>query len=126
MDDIDRLRDDILREAAEAGAPEALEAIRFSALGRRGRLTERMRGLGALDPETRRAAGVALNQAKDLIAAALAEAAERRGRAAGTAQLAGERADVTLPVLPGPPAGSDAGYIHPISQTVDEIIAIFG
>ena len=126
MDDIDRLRDEILREVAEAGSPEALEAIRVAALGRRGRLTERMRGLGALDPETRRVAGAALNQAKDAIAAALAEAAERLGRAARTAQLAGERADVTLPVLPGPPGGSDAGRIHPISQTVDEIIAIFG
>jgi phenylalanyl-tRNA synthetase alpha chain len=126
MDDIDRLRDEILREIAEAGSPDALEAIRVAALGRRGRLTERMRGLGALDPETRRVAGAALNQAKDEIAAALAEAAERLGRAARSARLAGERADVTLPVLPGPPAGADVGRIHPISQTVDEIIAIFG
>jgi len=126
MEEIDRLRDDILREIAEAGSPEALEAIRVAALGRRGRLTERMRGLGALDPETRRIAGAALNQAKDVIAAALAAAGERLGRAARTARLAGERADVTLPVLPGPPAGLDAGRIHPISQTIDEIIAIFG
>src|SRR5260370_22043939 len=123
MEDIDRLRDDILCEVAEAGSPEALEAIRVAALGRRGRLTERMRGLGALDSETRRVAGAALNQAKDEITAALAEAAERLGRAARTAQLAGERADVPLPVLPGPPAGPDAGRIPPTSPTLDEIIA---
>src|SRR5438552_16184146 len=90
MEEIDRLRDDILREVAEAGSPEALEAIRVAALGRRGRLTERMRGLGALDPETRRVAGAALNQAKDEITAALAEAADRLGRVARAAQLAGE------------------------------------
>src|SRR3984893_17016933 len=121
MDEIDRLRDEILREIREAASPEALEAIRVAALGRRGRLTELMRGLGTLAPEARRDAGAALNAAKDEITAALAEAAERLGRAARAAQLAGERADVTLPVQTG-----ETGRIHPISQTVDEIVAIFG
>ena len=121
MEEADRLRDDILREVRAANSPEALEAIRVAALGRRGRLTELMRGLGALAPEARRQAGAALNAIKDEIAAALAEAGERLGRAARAAQLAGERADVTLPASPGQP-----GRIHPISQTIDEIIAIFG
>jgi len=121
MDEIDRLRDDILREVGEATSPDALEAIRVAALGRRGRLTELMRGLGALAPEARREAGAALNTAKDEIAAALAEAAERLGRAARAERLAGERADVTLPVPTG-----ETGRIHPISQTIDEIVAIFG
>ena len=49
MEEIDRLRDDILREIGEVVSPEALEAIRVAALGRRGRLTELMRGLGTLD-----------------------------------------------------------------------------
>ena len=126
MEDIDPLRDDILREVSEAGSPEVLEAIRVSALGRRGRLTLLMRGLGELGPEARRVAGAALNAAKDEIAASLAEASDRLHRAALANRLAGERADVTLPVLPGPPSGCDTGRIHPISQTIDEIIAIFG
>src|SRR5205085_3783501 len=121
MEELDRLRDDILREIGEAGSPEALEAIRVAALGRRGRLTELMRGLGALAPEARRDAGAALNTAKDEIAAALAEAAERLGRAARAERLAGERADITLPVLTG-----ETGRIHPFSQTIVEIVAIFG
>ena len=54
MEEIDRLRDDILREIGEAASSEALEAIRVAALGRRGRLTELMRGLGTLAPEARR------------------------------------------------------------------------
>ena len=44
-----------------AASTEGLEAIRVSTLGRRGRLTELMRGLGTLGPEARRAAGAALN-----------------------------------------------------------------
>jgi phenylalanyl-tRNA synthetase alpha chain len=121
MEDADRLRDEVLGEISRAETPDALEAIRVAALGRRGRLTELMRGLGALAPEARRDAGAALNAVKDAIATALAEAGDRLGRAARAAQLAGERADVTLPVQTG-----EIGRIHPISQTVDEIVAIFG
>src|SRR5204863_3104796 len=121
MEDADRLRDEVLGEISRAETPDALEAIRVAALGRRGRLTELMRGLGTLAPEARREAGAALNTAKDDIAAALAEATGRLGRAARAERLAGERADVTLPVLTG-----ETGRIHPISQTIDEIVAIFG
>ena len=111
----------VLAEIAAARSPEALEEVRVKVLGRRGSLTQAMRELGALDPETRRNAGAELNAAKDRIAAALAEAATRLGRAALEQRLAAERADVTLPVR----FASD-GRIHPISQTIDEIVAIFG
>jgi phenylalanyl-tRNA synthetase alpha chain len=121
MEDIDRLREEVLRDIREAASPEALEALRVRVLGRHGRLTLLMRGLGELDPEARRSAGVALNDARDEIAAALAEAVERLNRAALSNRLAAEKADVTLPVRIG-----EVGRIHPISQTIDEIIAIFG
>src|SRR5205814_9744011 len=108
MEDADRLRDEVLGEISRAETPDALEAIRVAALGRRGRLTELMRGLGALAPEARREAGAAVNAAKDEIAAALAEAGERRGRAGRAERLAGERAGGTSPVLTG-----DTVRIHP-------------
>ena len=110
-----------VRLLAPAESPEALEAIRVKVLGRRGMLTLAMRGLGSLDPEARRTTGAELNAAKDTITTALAEATERLGRAALEAQLAAERADVSLPVR-----FADGGRIHPISQTIDEIVAIFG
>ena len=108
--------------SARAGTPDALEAIRVAALGRKGRVTELMRGLGALAPEARREAGAALNRLKDEIAAALARPPRGSAGAALAARLAGERVDVTLPVR----AGDATGRIHPISQTIDEIVAIFG
>jgi phenylalanyl-tRNA synthetase alpha chain len=113
--------DDTVTEIASAPSPEALEAIRIKVLGRRGSLTLAMRELGALDPEERRHAGAELNAAKDRITAALAEATARLGRAELEERLAGERADVTLPVM-----FSEIGRIHPISQSIDEIVAIFG
>jgi phenylalanyl-tRNA synthetase alpha chain len=111
----------ILAEIAAAPSPETLEELRIRVLGRHGSLTLAMRELAGLEPEERRRAGAALNTAKERIAAALAEAVARLGRAALEQRLAAERADVTLPV----PLGA-AGRLHPISQTVDEIVAIFG
>ena len=113
--------DEVESEIAAAASAEMLETIRIRVLGRRGALTLAMRGLGGLDPEERRRAGAALNIAKDRINDALAEATARVGRAARDKQLAGERADVTLPV-----SFAGTGHIHPISQTIDEIVAIFG
>ena len=112
---------DAIKEIAAATSPEALEAVRVKVLGRRGSLTVAMRDLGRLAPEERRRAGAELNAVKERITAALAEAAERLNRAALAERLAGERADVTLPVV-----FAGTGRIHPISQTIDEIVAIFG
>ena len=113
--------DEVVKEIAAARSPEELEAIRVKVLGRRGSLTLAMRELGKLDPGERRHAGAMLNVAKDRVTGALAEVTARLGRAALEEQLISERADVTLPV---PFAGT--GRIHPISQTIDEIVAIFG
>src|SRR5947208_15795399 len=97
MEDADRLRDEVLGEISRAETPDALEAIRVAALGRRGRLTELMRGLGALAPEALRDAGAALNAVKDVISAALAEAGDRRGPSERAAPLPCDRADFNLP-----------------------------
>ena len=121
MAEFDQQSAGILDEIATAASLEALEAIRVAVLGRRGSLTAAMRELGNLDPEARRRTGAELNAAKDRITAALGEAADRLGRAALDDRLATERADVTLPVW-----FASEGRVHPISQTIDEIVAIFG
>jgi phenylalanyl-tRNA synthetase alpha chain len=121
MADFNPSSNEILREIAAAPSSEALEEIRVKYLGRHGILTLMMRRLREFSPEERRRFGAEFNDVKDRITTALAEAMARLGRAALEERLANERADVTLPV---PYAG--AGRIHPISQTVDEIVAIFG
>src|SRR5271163_2589732 len=121
MENAKELIDTASREIATATSPEGLEEVRVKYLGRRGSLTLAMRGLGGLDPEARRRAGAELNTAKDQIVAALADAAGRLGRAALEQRLGAERADVTLPV-----SFAAEGRVHPISQTIDEIVAIFG
>src|SRR5437764_4135971 len=113
--------DAFLTDIAAARSSEQLEQVRVRLLGRNGAITLLMRGLGALPQEQRREAGAKLNLLRDEIAAALTEAGEKLRLAALADRLAGERADVSLPVLTG-----DTGRIHPISQTIDEIVAIFG
>src|SRR5580765_387976 len=126
MDDPEQRWEQIAAEIAQAPSPDALEQVRINLLGRRGSLTQAMRVLGELGPEDRRKVGAQLNELKDRAAAEIEARAAVLHRAALASRLAGERADVTLPVLIGAPGGTDVGRIHPISQTIDEIIAIFG
>ncbi len=121
MESLDHLRDEILRLIKAATSPDALEQIRVGALGKKGQVTALMKGLGGLDPEARRHRGAALNRLKDEVEAAIGHAARRLEDETLRQRLAGERIDVTLPVR-----AESEGRIHPLSQTIDEIVAIFG
>jgi phenylalanyl-tRNA synthetase alpha chain len=113
------------REAGEAiagaGDLAALEALRVGLLGRQGRLTGLLRDLGTLPAAERRERGAALNRLKSELETAIAERKRRLEAAAWDAEIAAERLDITLPPRPSP-----AGLIHPISRTIEEIVAIFG
>ena len=121
MEDLDQLRDELLTAIAAADGLDALEAIRVAALGRKGRVTELMKGLGQLAADQRRAAGQGLNAVKTAVAVAIEARQSGLASAALDAALAVDRIDITLPVRP-----QAQGRIHPISQTFDEIVAIFG
>jgi phenylalanyl-tRNA synthetase alpha chain len=120
MADAETLKAEILKAVAEATDLDALEQVRVAALGRKGTLTEAMKGLGGLAPDERRVAGQALNAAKDAVAGAIEARKAALGRAELDNRLAAERIDVTLPARP-----QATGTIHPISQAMDELQAIF-
>ena len=99
---------------------DALNDLRVQYLGRQGRLTAIMRGLGKLAKEDRKAFGQAANQVRDRLNTAFAQAEERLKQAALEAELS-ERIDLTLP-------GSEAavrGCIHPLRRVEAEILGIF-
>jgi phenylalanyl-tRNA synthetase alpha chain len=121
MDDPQQVTEAGLGEIAAASSPDALEQVRIKYLGRQGLVTGLMKGLGSLPADERREAGARLNALKDTIGDAITARAAELGRAALSGRRAAERADATLPVSPAP-----MGRIHPISQTIDEIVAIFG
>ncbi len=120
-DDLQHLKDETIAAVKAAGDLAALEAVRVSALGKKGRITGRMKTLGGLEPAARKAAGQALNALKDAVAEAIEARKTELADAELGARLAGERLDVTLPARP-----DRLGRIHPISQTMEELVAIFG
>lgn len=120
MENLEALSEELVAAAAGADSLDALEQIRVAALGKKGRITGLMKSLGGMTPDERKAAGAALNAVKDAVAAALEARREALQDAALDARLAAERVDVTLPARP-----ETEGRIHPISQTMDEVTAIF-
>jgi phenylalanyl-tRNA synthetase alpha chain len=120
-DTIEKLRGELLTAVSDTNDLATLEEVRVAALGKKGRITALMKELGAMSPDERKAAGQRLNVLKDEVAAALDTRKVMFEQAALNARLASESMDVSLPVRP-----EAKGSIHPISQTVAEIAAIFG
>jgi len=111
-------------QAAIAGAHDeaALDAVRVGALGKKGSISALLATLGRMSPEERKLRGPEINGLKTEIAAAIeARRADLAARAL-EARLAGEKLDVTLPLRPAP---TTSGRIHPVSQVIEEITAIF-
>jgi phenylalanyl-tRNA synthetase alpha chain len=106
-------------DAAHLGAE--LENAKARYLGKSGRITELLKGLGALAPEERKTRGAEINRAKAGIEAQLQTARERLAGAELERLLRAEALDVTLP---GRRRGS--GGLHPVSRTIERIEAIFG
>ena len=121
MSDIESLSTQALADIAAATAPDALEALRVGLLGKSGSITTQLKSLGALPGDQRKAAGEAINRARDAISEALSARKIALDDAALDARLAGESIDVTLP-------GRDAarGGVHPVSHTLERITEIFG
>ena len=119
--DTQSLAEELKEKVGAAADLRALDQVRVEALGKKGRITAEMKNLGALDPEARKAAGQALNLLKEEVAEAIEARKESLEAEAISARLESERVDVSLPVQP-----QDMGRLHPISQTVEEIVAIFG
>ena len=118
---LDQLRNDFLANVEAAEDLAALEELRVSALGKKGGISKQMQGLGKLPPEERKKAGQALNAVKTAVAEAIESKKLALEEAVLDARLAEEAIDVSLPIRP-----ETEGRLHPITQTIDEAIAILG
>ncbi|KAF1718372.1 phenylalanine--tRNA ligase subunit alpha [Pseudoxanthomonas yeongjuensis] len=121
MSEIESLSTQALADIAAAQTPDALESLRVALLGKSGTVTAQLKQLGTLPGDQRKAAGEAINVARDAIATALSARKALLEDAALDARLSGENIDVTLP-------GRDPGRggLHPISRTLERIADIFG
>ena len=120
MRDAAALQSDILAQILAADDEAALEAIRVAALGKKGSVSERLKTLGAMNPDERKIQGPLLNGLRDCVSEAIATRKTELADAALEARLKIETVDVSLPPRP-----ELQGSVHPISQVLDEITAIF-
>ncbi|MGH8026688.1 MAG: phenylalanine--tRNA ligase subunit alpha [Pseudoxanthomonas sp.] len=121
MSDIESLSTQALTDIASAQTPDALESLRVALLGKSGSITAQLKQLGTLPGDQRKAAGEAINIARDAIASALSSRKVVLEDAALDARLGGESIDVTLPGR-----NAERGGLHPISRTLERIADIFG
>ncbi|MGX5667475.1 phenylalanine--tRNA ligase subunit alpha [Rhizobium daejeonense] len=122
MSDLDSLKIALLSDVTAAEDEAAIEAVRVAALGKKGSVSELLKTLGSMTPEERQTRGAAINALKNELAEKITARKSELRDAAINARLKAETVDVSLPVRSSP---AERGRIHPISQIVDEITAIF-
>jgi len=120
MTDIAALQSDILAQISGAADEAALEAVRVATLGKKGSVSALLATMGALSPDERKIQGPKFNGLRDAVTTAIAARKTELADSALDARLAGETLDVTLPAHP-----ENSGTVHPISQVLEEVVAIF-
>ena len=118
---LERLRSDALDAVATAADPAALDAAQLAFLGRKGAITELLRGIGRLPAEDRPRMGAVGNEVREAVEAAVSERSRDLRGAALIARLAAEAVDVTTPGR-----RIARGTRHPIAETIAAIDEVFG
>ncbi|GIW43440.1 MAG: phenylalanine--tRNA ligase alpha subunit [Candidatus Binatia bacterium] len=120
MERLESLYQEALAALRQARSSSEVEQLRVRYLGRNGELTQLVRSLRDVPPEDRPRVGARLNAIKDALEAEIGAQLTRLQSEEEEERLARERVDVTVPgrrrVL---------GALHPITQTIEEIVDIF-
>ncbi len=118
--DLDALRAEALAAIDHAPDSATLDAVALDVLGKKGRLTTVLRGIGALPPDDRPRVGAVANLVRGAIEAALAERSAAMRGSELSARLAAETIDVSTPGR-----GIRRGSLHPSIEAMREIAEIF-
>ncbi|OUN01013.1 MAG: phenylalanine--tRNA ligase subunit alpha [Firmicutes bacterium ZCTH02-B6] len=120
QDRIAQVRAEALAAVRAARSPEELEQVRIRYVGKKGELTQLLRGMGQVPPEERPVVGRLVNEARDAVEAELAARQRELAAAALETRLSAETIDVTLPGW-----APVLGRRHPLTQVLDEIKRVF-
>jgi phenylalanyl-tRNA synthetase alpha chain len=122
MTDLAALESATLAKIEAADSEAGLDAVRVAALGKKGAISELLATLGKMAPDERKTAGAKINALKETVSARLAE---RRSVLEAQALDARLKAETLDPTLPAPQAALERGRVHPVSQVLEELTAIF-
>lgn len=114
----------LIKEASlaveQAATPAELDTVRVMFMGKKGKVTDLMKGLGQLSAEERPVAGQRINLAKQEIQAKISSKIQFLKDAELNAKLASEAVDVSLPGK-----SISLGNLHPVSRTIARIESFF-
>jgi phenylalanyl-tRNA synthetase alpha chain len=119
-DQIQKLQENALSSLQQAADLKTLQDVRVQVLGKKGGLTEVMKGMRDLAPEERPMIGSLVNTLKDQFETRFAERQAELQQQAITDRLASEKIDVTLPGR-----RTVTGSKHPVTLVTEEIVDIF-
>lgn len=117
---LQELQDEALQKVANASELKELNDIRVAYLGKKGPITEVLRGMGKLSAEERPKMGALVNVVREEIASKIEEKQQVLEEAAVNAKLAVEKIDVTLPGRP-----VNKGNHHPLTRVIEEVEDLF-
>ncbi len=117
---LETLQAEALSAFSDADSLNDLQQLRVQYLGKKGALTEVLKGVGKLPPADRPVIGKFVNQTKQALAAALESTEAELAIKAKAERIEAERIDVTLPGRK-----EAAGALHPVQQGLDELTQIF-
>ncbi len=120
IDEIRTIAAEAVGRVAGAATLDELAALDREALGKEAALTGFKRRMGALDPDERRTVGAALNQARQEVEGAVAARRAELAAIAARTRAEAERLDLTEVR-----AGRDAGHLHLVTQTIEELEDVF-
>lgn len=119
-EEIERLHREALHALDQASSEAAVEELRVRFLGRKGSLTSLVRQLRQISPDERPTVGARLNQVKDDLERRIQVALHSLRIAERERKVSAERADVTAPGTLRLP-----GRLHPLTQTLEDIVDVF-
>ncbi|MEJ8547770.1 phenylalanine--tRNA ligase subunit alpha [Brevibacillus borstelensis] len=117
---LQEMKQSALAQISQVADAAQLQELRVKYLGKKGELTELLRGMGGLSPEERPVMGQLVNEVRSALEEAFAGKQAALEEAQLAAKLASQSVDVTLPGRPIP-----AGTMHPLSRIIEEIEDIF-
>ena len=120
IEKLNAIGEQALRDVAAAATPDAVEQVRIAVLGKKGALSEVLKGLGATPAAERPAIGAAANAWKAKLEAGLEARKIALEGAELESRLKTERVDVSLPAR-----APHRGSLHPITETTRRIVQVF-
>lgn len=119
-DKLEIIRSESVKELESVQTLQQLEEIRIKYLGKKGELTQVLRGMGALSAEERPVVGQLANEIRDYINEKIEETARTLKRKDLEARLKKENIDVTMPSKK-----KEIGKSHPLTKVLNEVTEVF-